>query len=100
MPEIKVNKGAAEGPFNNLKSSTGDLDASQQKVNLSVSKLDFIDKIENIEDQYYQTLSHYQKLLQKVEADAWSKIEEYFEVDENISVKMGSRATGPQPIQN
>lgn len=99
MPEIKVNKSAVEGPFNQLKSSTGDLDTSQPNINFQTSKLDFIEKIESIEDQYYQTLSHYQNLLQKVEADAWSKIEEYFEVDESMSTSMGPRATGPQPIR-
>ncbi|MEK5521117.1 MULTISPECIES: YwqI/YxiC family protein [Heyndrickxia] len=85
MPEIKVIKSEVEPVFQNLKEKTNELDTTNPKVEFSESKLDFIKKMEEIEEQYYETIKSFKTFLIKTNNDAWSSIESYIKLDQNLA---------------
>lgn len=84
MPEIKIEHSAVEAAFNDLKAKTNELDAVKPNLQFNESKLDFIQKIEEIEGAYYQALNHYKNLLLKSENKARSSITSFVQYESNI----------------
>ncbi|WP_243291282.1 YwqI/YxiC family protein [Bacillus sp. FJAT-47783] len=85
MPEIKVIKSDVEPVFQDLKAKINELDTTSPNADFIESKLDFIKKIESIEEQYYKTIQNYKTILQKSEHEAWSNIESFIEVEQNVA---------------
>ncbi|UOQ94571.1 YwqI/YxiC family protein [Halobacillus shinanisalinarum] len=84
MAEIKINRSVAEPVFNDFKSNTNDLDTTKPNLEFNQSTLDFIQKIEEIESTYSQTIRDYKDVLLKAESDAWSNIESFIQIEEAI----------------
>ncbi|MFD2922401.1 DUF5344 family protein [Halobacillus naozhouensis] len=84
MAEIKVDQSIAEPAFIDLKSKINDVDTTKPSLELNQSTLDFIQKIEEIENTYYQTILKYKDTLVKAENDSWSSIESFIQVEESI----------------
>ncbi|WP_257349851.1 YwqI/YxiC family protein [Pseudalkalibacillus decolorationis] len=85
MPEIKIEQSTVEPVFNDLKSRTNELDTVKPNLEFNESKLDFIQKIEEIEATYYETINQYKTLLIKAESDAWSSVSSFIQCEENIA---------------
>ncbi|TCP31200.1 hypothetical protein EV207_10383 [Scopulibacillus darangshiensis] len=89
MPEIKVNQGDVEPVFSNLKGKINELNTSNPTIEFSTSVLDVVTKIIDIEDTYYEAISKYKALLLKAEDDAWTNIESFIDVEEELAANIG-----------
>ena len=94
MPEINVHPEKVTPVLNSLKAKTEALETTNPSPNFSTSKLDFLEKIQSIEEKYYQTLNNYKTALTKVETNVEEAVQAYVETDENIANQMG-----PQPVR-
>jgi hypothetical protein len=92
MPEIKIEQSAAETVFNELKSKNNELNPVKPNLEFNQSKLHFIQKIEEMEETYYQTLNQYKNLLIKAETEAWSSITSFVQFEKSLGndIKKGS----------
>ena len=69
------------------------MDTTNPLPSFTTSKLDFLEKIQSIEEKYYQMLLDYKTTLLKVEADVEAAIESYAETDENIAKQIGTMSS-------
>ncbi|MDQ0272729.1 DUF5344 family protein [Cytobacillus purgationiresistens] len=88
MTEIKIQQSAAETAFNELASTTGELNTTKPTVNFNQSTLDFLQKLDEIEVTYYQTINQYTNLLLKAEANASSSVSEFIEFEKSLGSNM------------
>ncbi|GLO67483.1 MULTISPECIES: YwqI/YxiC family protein [Oceanobacillus] len=94
MPEIKVDPDKVTPILNNLKRKTEDLETSNPNPTFSTSDLDFLIKIQSIEENYYSTLNNYKDALIKVESSVDEAVQAYVETDENLAKQIG-----PLPVK-
>lgn len=93
MPEIKVEPEKVTPVLNSLRAKTTELDTTNPLPSFTTSKLDFLEKIQSIEEKYYRMLLDYKTTLLKVEADVEAAIESYAETDENIAKQIGTMSS-------
>lgn len=94
MPEVKVDSDKVTPVLNNLKKKTEDLETTNPIPAFSTSDLDFLRKIQSIEESYYSTLTNYKDALITVESSVEEAIQAYVETDENLARQMG-----PLPVK-
>ncbi|MED3656264.1 DUF5344 family protein [Heyndrickxia sporothermodurans] len=85
MQEIKVVKSEIEPILRDLIAVTNRLDLNQPKTEFLKSTLSIINKIEDIEQNYYELLKKYKSLLLTTENEAWSAIERFIEAENKIA---------------
>ncbi|MFC4619399.1 DUF5344 family protein [Camelliibacillus cellulosilyticus] len=85
MPEIKVVKSEIEPVIQDLKAQINQLNASKVHAEFSISALDFVNKIKDIEREYNDLLKSYKSLLLKNENDAWTAIEKFIKSEEQMA---------------
>lgn len=90
MQEIKVEPKIVTPVLKSLKTKTMELETTNPNPEFTTSKLDFIEKIQSMEEKYYQMLLSYKTALLKVETNVEEAIEAYAETDENIAKQIGS----------
>lgn len=90
MQEIKVEPEIVTPVLKSLKTKTMELETTNPNPEFTTSKLDFIEKIQSMEEKYYQMLLSYKTALLKVETNVEEAIEAYAETDENIAKQIGS----------
>ncbi len=90
MPEINIQPEKVTPVLNSLKAKTEELEITNPNPDFSTSKLDFLEKIQSIEEKYYQVLNNYKTALIKVETNVEEAVQAYVETDENIASQMES----------
>ncbi|WP_147533658.1 DUF5344 family protein [Bacillus marasmi] len=85
MPEIKVVKSEIESVIRELKAVTGRLDSTQTNPDFSISSLSLVNKIQDIEQRYYNLLNMYKNLLLATEDQVWTAIEEFIEAEKKLA---------------
>ncbi|WP_060680869.1 YwqI/YxiC family protein [Virgibacillus halodenitrificans] len=89
MPEIKVNQSVVSPVLQQLNERTQDLDTTNPQPEFSLSTVNFIDKIQSVEESYYAAIKQYKSALLHVEKDIESSIQTYVEKDEQLAGQMG-----------
>ncbi|MBA4535600.1 YwqI/YxiC family protein [Bacillus aquiflavi] len=93
MSEIKIVKNDIKSAFEELKAKIIELNTASAKADFSVSKLHVIQKIEEIEQQYYATMKSYKTYLEKSENDSLSNVELFIDVEQNIAHTISKETT-------
>ncbi|GGB38687.1 hypothetical protein F3157_10940 [Virgibacillus dakarensis] len=94
MPEINVQPEKVKPVLTSLKANTEELETTNPNPDFPTSVLDFLEKMKNIEEKYYQALNDYKAALIKVEKNVDEAVQAYVDTDENIA-----NQTGPQPVK-
>lgn len=94
MPEINVQPDKVTPVLKNLKAKTEELETTNPNPNFVTSKLDFLEKIQSIEEKYYNALHNYKTALIRAEKNVEEAVQAYVETDENIANQMG-----PLPVK-
>lgn len=87
MQEIHIEKSGADSIFNDLKSKIESIDKSNPHVQFVGSKMDLINKITQIEEEYYQILESFIAVLADSEQTARTSIEDLLETDRELARK-------------
>ncbi|MBA4535594.1 YwqI/YxiC family protein [Bacillus aquiflavi] len=88
MSEIKVVESEIKSAFQSLTAKTNELDTASSTAQFTECKLDFIQKIEEIEKQYYATTKSYKTSLLKSGNDALSNIESFIKTEQDLARTM------------
>ncbi|MBM7604841.1 hypothetical protein JOC75_002845 [Metabacillus crassostreae] len=88
MPELKLNKTDVEPVFQDLRVKVQALDTSKINSQMTESKLNLINKLKVIDEDYEQSLTAYKQVLIQIEKDAWSSLESLFETDQQLAKNM------------
>lgn len=87
MHEILVEKSGADSILNDLKSKIESLDKTNPHIQFADSKMDLINQIKQIEEEYYQILKNYIALLADSEVTARTSIDDLLETDRELARK-------------
>lgn len=87
MHEILVEKSGADSILNDLKSKIESLDKTNPHIQFADSKMDLINQIKQIEEEYYQILKNYIALLADSEVTARNSIDDLLETDRELARK-------------
>lgn len=87
MHEIHVEKSGADSILNDLKSKIESLDKTNPHIQFAESKMDLINKIKQVEEEYYQIIENYIAMLGDSELTARTSIEDLLETDRELARK-------------
>ena len=87
MQEIHIEKSGADSIFNDLKSKIGALDTTNPQIQFADSKLDVLNQIKQVEEEYYHILESYIALLAKSELTARTSVDDLLETDQELARK-------------
>ncbi|WP_113928844.1 DUF5344 family protein [Bacillus sp. P14.5] len=88
MAEIKINQQEIEAALNDLKNKIEGFQTSSPNMAFRQSRLDMIDELANIEEQYYMAIQKYKDILMKTEEDMRILIQQFVEKDQELSQTM------------
>ncbi len=96
MADIRINQSEVEPVFKSVQAKTSEWDTTSPNVQFSNSSLDALQKILQIEENYYQIINQYKETLLIVEQDAWSNIEALIQTEQELSGQISSGGGGGQ----
>ncbi|UXH42989.1 YwqI/YxiC family protein [Rossellomorea vietnamensis] len=86
--EIQIVKSEVSSALEELRNTIHSLDASNPQINFTQNKLDLINKLLQIEKNYYQVLNQYKSILQNVQQDSSDSVEELFARDQGLAKRI------------
>ncbi|MBU8595648.1 YwqI/YxiC family protein [Shouchella clausii] len=85
MAEIKVNEAEALEVFENVANAANSFTPTEANIELATSLLEFLEKVNQIEDSYKAQIQAYMEALNKMEQESQRLIKVYGETDRALA---------------